>query len=236
MHSPFIISQPEIYSNRLKELVVKNVSDAKDIVFFNQYKTYFETILFADDALQNLFEGYKQRPNYENTVFVITGDHGMSEIPLENVFCQYHVPIIIYSPRLKKAEAFSSINSHLDILPTLLAFLQTQHNIPMPKTNTFIGKSLDTCRSFRCLQPIPLMDGDRQIEPIIYDKYLIINDHLYELDEQFVPNSISNDEIKKNMQNLLQNFIALNNYTWLNNRLVPLEVYKQEVREMRNEK
>ena len=230
MHSPFIISQPEIYAFRLKKLVSENVSNTKDIAFFNQYKTYFETILFADDALRDLFSEYRQRPNYENTIFIITGDHTMSEIPLENLLDQYRTPLLIYSPRLKKAEIFMSINSHLDIAPTLLAFLQTQHNIPMPKSNAFIGKSLDTCKKFRSLQPILMMNGEREIEPIIFDKYLIINDHLYELDEQLVPTPILNDEIKNYMRNFTKNFIALNNYTWINNRLVPLEVYRREVR------
>jgi len=230
MHSPFIISQPEHYANRLKKLITENLSDAKDIAFFNQYKNYFETILFTDDALRKLFAGYSQRPAYENTIFIITGDHTMSEIPLENVIAQYHTPLIIYSPRLKKPEIFLSVNSHLDIVPSLLAFLQTQHHIPMPKTNAFIGKSLDTCKSFRCLQPIFMMNGERKIEPVIYDKYLIINGILYELNEQLIPNSISNDDIKKYIQNLTRNFIALNNYTWINNRLVPVEVYRKEVR------
>ena len=229
-HSPFIISQSELYANRLKHLVAGNLSDSKDISFFTQYKSYFETLLFADDALQNLFAGYEQRPNYENTIFIITGDHTMSEIPIENVFDQYHVPLLIYSPRLIKPEVFLSVNSHLDIAPTLLAFLQTQHNIPLPKSNAFIGKSLDTCRSFRCLQPILMMNGEREIEPIVYDKYLIINNLLYELDKQLTPTAISNEEVKKYMQSLAKNFTALNNYTWMNNRLVAVEVYRQEVK------
>jgi uncharacterized sulfatase len=114
-----------------------------------------------------------------------------------------------------------SVNSHLDIAPTLLAFLQKQHHIPMPKTNAFIGKSLDTCKTFRCLQPIVMMDDDRIIDPVFYDKYLNIKNQLYQLDEHLIPHSITNDSIKKHTQSLLKNFIALNNYTYINNRLVP---------------
>jgi len=229
MHSPFIISQPEIYTRRLQQLIAKNMSDKKDIAFINQYQNYFETILFTDDALQILFEGYKQRLNYENTLFIITGDHNMSNIPIENVFDQYHVPLIIFSPRLKKAETFLSINSHLDIVPSLLAFLQTLHDIPMPKVNAFIGKSLDTCQYFRCTQPIPLMHVNRDIENMVYGNYLILNKQLYQLDENLTPHPIKNDSLKKHIQTLSKNFIALNNYTYLNNRLVPLEIYKENV-------
>ena len=227
MHSPFIIRQPEIYAKRLQELIAKNVSDKNDIAFINQYRHYFETIPFTDDALQTLFEGYKQRPNYENTIFIITGDHNMNNIPIENVFDQYHTPLIIFSPRLKKSETFLSINSHLDIVPTLLAFLQAQHAIPMPKVNAFIGKSLDTCQNFRCIQPIPLMNEGRSIENMVYDNYLIFNEKLYQLDEKLTPIPITNDSIKTHIQSLSKNFIALNNYTYLNNKLVPLEVYKE---------
>jgi uncharacterized sulfatase len=229
MHSPFIISQPELYAARLQKLMAENVSDEKDLAFLNQYATYFETILFTDDAIKNLFSGYKQHAHYENTIFIITGDHGMSEIPNENVFTQYNTPLIIYSPRLKKPEIFLSINSHLDITPSVLTFLQTQHHIPMPKTNAFIGKSLDTCKSFRCLQPVVFMNDDRQIESILYDKYFIINNNLYQLNEKAVPCAISNDGLKKEMLTLLQNFIAINNFVYLNNRLVPIDVYVQEI-------
>ena len=228
MHPPFIIRQPEIYADRLKQLTEENVSDPKDRAFIHQYRTYFESVLFTDDALQTLFEGYQQRPNYENTLFIITGDHNMSNIPIENVFDQYHVPLMIFSPRLKKSEIFFSVNSHLDIVPSLLAFLQTHHRIAMPKTSAFIGKSLDTCRHFRCIQPIPLMDGDRK-NHIIYDQYLIHNDQFYQLDENLTPYPLTNDSLKKHIQSLSKNFVALNNYIYLNNRLIPLDVYQQNV-------
>jgi len=231
MHSPFIISEPEIYAKKFQNLITANVSDANDIAFFNQYEKYFITTLFADDALKNLFSGYEKSQNYKNTIFIITGDHGMSEIPQEHIFTQYHVPLLIYSPRLKSAETFLSVNSQLDIVPSILAFLQTQHKIPMPKTNAFIGKSLDTCKSFRSLQPIIMMNGERQIEPILYDRYLIINNKLYELDENLSPLSITNENLKNYILSLRQNFNALNNYTYLNNRLVPAEVYYQAVKE-----
>jgi uncharacterized sulfatase len=86
MHSPFIISEPEKYAEKLDRLVAQYVSEKEDANFFKQYRTYFESILFTDDALRNLFEGYEKLPNYDNTIFIITADHGMSEIPLENVF------------------------------------------------------------------------------------------------------------------------------------------------------
>ena len=236
MHAPFIISEPDVYAKRLQRLVAENLSNAGDIAFINQYDKYFETILFTDDALQKLFTGYEQSPHYENTIFIITGDHGMAEIPQEHIFSQYHIPLLIYSPRLKKPEIFLSINSQLDIVPSILAFLQTQHNIHLPKTNAFIGKSLDTCRSFRSLQPIFMMNGERQIEPVVFDKYLILNNQLYELNEQLVPKPISNDVLKNEMLILNQNFVALNNYTYLNNKLVPLDVYLQNVTKKPNQK
>ena len=225
MHPPFIISEPEKYAAHLQDLIAKNVSDKKDIAFINQYHNYFETIPFTDDALKTLFTGYEKRPNYENTIFIITGDHNMNNIPIEDALDQYHVPLLIFSPRLKKPEIFLSINSHLDIVPTLLSFLQTQHNINMPKLNAFIGKSLDTCKDFRCIQPIPLMNVGRDIE-MVYDNYVTFNNQLYQLNENLGATLITNDSLKKSIQKLSKNFIALNNYTYINNRLVPLEVYK----------
>ena len=61
-------------------------------------------MLYADASLKRLFERYRKRTDYDNTIFVITGDHRIPEIPLSTKIDRYHVPLIIYSPLLQKTK------------------------------------------------------------------------------------------------------------------------------------
>ena len=64
------------------------------------------------------------------------------------------------------------------------------------------------------------MNVGRDIE-MVYDKYAVFNNQLYEFDKNLGATLISNDSLKKYIQTLCNNFIGLNNYTYINNRLIP---------------
>jgi hypothetical protein len=183
-------------------------------------------VLFSDDALRILIEGYKQQPAYQNTIFVITGDHPMGEIPFENSYQRYRTPIIIYSPLLKRPQTFHSVNSHLDIASTLLAFLHRNYNIQLPIYNAFIGKILDTTTCFRNTQPITFMNGNRTISDILYEDYFLLNEKtLFKVHENDLLERIEDDVLKEKMFAMLQNFNTLNTYSCSNNRLIPDNLY-----------
>jgi uncharacterized sulfatase len=173
MHAPYIISNEELYDRRLNNLIEQTGLKNQTKKLILKYWKYVRSVLFTDDALRNLFSGYKQHPSYENTIFIITGDHPMSEIPIENRYKKYRTPIIIYSPLLKQAKTFHSVNSHLDIPPTLLAFLHQNYSVQIPKNNAFIGKIMDTATTFRNTYPVVFMNGDRLITDILYDNYFL---------------------------------------------------------------
>jgi lipoteichoic acid synthase len=41
----------------------------------------------------------------------------MREIPKKGNITKYHVPLIVYSPMLKRGKTISSVSSHWDITP-----------------------------------------------------------------------------------------------------------------------
>ncbi|MDL2309331.1 LTA synthase family protein, partial [Bacteroidales bacterium OttesenSCG-928-C03] len=226
MHPPFTISEQKKYDEQINT-IMKSKSSKKDKDFIAKYRTYFASILFADDALRMLIEGYEQRPGFENTIFVITGDHNMSHIPPENELEKYHVPLIIYSPLIEQPRKFLSFNSHLDIVPTLLSFLSNRWDtVRLPDQNAFIGKILDTCSFFCATQPFVFMTQGRLTTDILFEDYFLFQkDYLYKIDENFDMEPIENDSIKLHMKTLSDDFTSLNRYTCSNNKLIPEQLY-----------
>jgi phosphoglycerol transferase MdoB-like AlkP superfamily enzyme len=99
-----------------------------------QYKDRFpkgrmpnnECIAYTDYALRRFFETASQMPWFKNTLFVFTADHSS--------WCEYHhayqnslnqmaIPVIYYHPGITQAVMDSSITNQIDILPTILGYL-----------------------------------------------------------------------------------------------------------------
>src|SRR5207302_7789205 len=121
-----------------------------------QYREIYTTILYTDAALRTYFEEAAKHPGYRNTIFIITGDHRLAEIPPSTRIDRYHVPLIIFSPRLSRPVRIQSISSHLDIAPTLLAFLRRRYGLAAPARVTWVCSGLDMAPSLRNVHRYPL--------------------------------------------------------------------------------
>ncbi|NLJ82285.1 MAG: LTA synthase family protein [Bacteroidales bacterium] len=227
MHPPFIISEKEKYDAKINAVLNLSISK-KNKQLIKKYKDYFASILFTDDALNMLINGYRQRPEFENTIFIITGDHNMSHIPMVSELEKYHVPLIIYSSLLKQPKVFHSVNSHLDIVPTLLSFLSNRNHIDVPAENAFIGKILDTCTHFRNLQAFIFMTQGRLTTDILFEDYFLSQkDYLYKVDSQFQLQPLKNDSIKSLLNSVASDFTLLNKYVCNNNKLISEQLYRK---------
>ena len=72
------------------------VLTCRDRTYTAQRKV-FASVLFADDALRLYFEQASQLPGYDNTIFIITGDHLLPELRVDIRIERYQVPLIVYS-------------------------------------------------------------------------------------------------------------------------------------------
>jgi phosphoglycerol transferase MdoB-like AlkP superfamily enzyme len=88
-----------------------------------------ESIGYVDYALGQFFKTAQTKPWFNNTIFVITGDHtSLSDKPsYANMPGRFRVPIIFYDPSgaLPRVST-SKIASHIDITPTILALAGSQ--------------------------------------------------------------------------------------------------------------
>ena len=135
-HSPFVISDEEYYDSKLKQLVKQPYEK-----FYQTHSKYLKSVLFVDDALEEFFNEYKKRKDYDNTIFIITGDHPMTEVPIANSLKRYHVPLLIFSDKLKEPQSFNCTVSHLDISEAILSFLQG-YITHIPTISTSLGGQL----------------------------------------------------------------------------------------------
>jgi lipoteichoic acid synthase len=92
---------------------------------------YLNCLRYQDFFVRNLIEQYKELGLYEDTIFVIYGDHGEGfgehgryvheNNPYEE---SLRVPLLIHCEEyLRKGERFAGLSNHLDILPTVLDLL-----------------------------------------------------------------------------------------------------------------
>ena len=79
---------------------------------------------YTDHALREFFEIVSQNSWYNNTLFVITGDHtGEGSIPAQGNVCQFfQIPLLFYHP---KANIYQNMEmmQQVDIMPSLLSYL-----------------------------------------------------------------------------------------------------------------
>ena len=84
-----------------------------------------QVIGYTDNALREFFERAKEQDWYKNTIFVITGDHtNQSKYPFyKSTNGLFRVPVIIFDPMSEINGAREKVASQIDILPTVLGYL-----------------------------------------------------------------------------------------------------------------
>src|SRR5690554_7745588 len=102
------------------ETTIKNSSANEQIKKKHiKYIAEFATFHYTDDAIKEYFKSQQSRPEHQNTIYVILGDHMMGEIAQSSAIEKYRSALMIYSPLLKRTKTFKGTNSHLDIPPSL---------------------------------------------------------------------------------------------------------------------
>ena len=217
-HSPFMIPEAEKYDARLDEMC-ENVAKNSDRKFIKYFKDYIRTLVFLDDALADFFEKYAQRPDYQNTIFVITGDHPMMEVPPQNTLKRYQVPFIIYSPKLKTNATFDNTVSHLDFFETMVAFME-RYGVERPEVSAALGGNM-----FENGNNIAFMDEPRNVIDFYSDGYFISGEYLYEVDYDYNLKKINDKAIYYELKSKLDVFNRISQYTSLENYIIPVEDY-----------
>jgi hypothetical protein len=222
-HMPYLFDQQKDYEKKFdaKLPTLKVTTETRNIL--KETKNVITTFMFSDDCLRNFFKTYQKRKEYNNTIFVITGDHHIGSFPSTSGIDDYYVPLIIYSPLLKAPKYFNSVNTHNSITPSVAGLLF--NNYPSlsnkPKTIPWLTGPLDTSIAFRNIHSMPFMLWSREITDYIYKDYYLSGNMLYKMESGMKIHMIKDDTLKNKMIALRDNFKLINNYVTENNLVYP---------------
>ncbi|MEH6656771.1 LTA synthase family protein [Leeuwenhoekiella marinoflava] len=195
-HSPFKLKDQAKYNELFESHLTTLRLNAQELKQRQNFADEFATVLYADESLKNLFKKYSKRADFGNTIFFITGDHRIPEIPLSTKIDRYHVPLIVYSPMLQKTKEISAISSHFDVAPSVLRYLSNSYGIPLPRQTSFLSKGLDTVSTFRNIHQIPLMQTKTDLVDFVSETYHLNGNQLFQLYPNLYEEPIT-DETKK---------------------------------------
>lgn len=167
------------FEQRLREL---RIDDAR-LPAYRADAGIYSTILYTDAQLRRYFDAVAKLPWYANTVFVITGDHRLPEIPMGEHLDRYHVPLIIYSPLLKQARRIRAVSSQLDVTPSLLALLSHTYGLQRPARTPWLGTGLDLHDRFRNTHQLPLQQTKTSALDYLAGRWWLHAGKLFELQE-----------------------------------------------------
>lgn len=105
----------------------------------------YNSLRFSDYSLGYFFKLAKKSPYYKNTLFVVTGDHGLpddggvnvTEVRQQLGLERYHVPLVLHNKKLF-SEPFQDTKpgTHMDLMTTVAALVGVSHE------NTTLGRNL----------------------------------------------------------------------------------------------
>lgn len=226
-HSPFLIKEDAEYLQRFEDRMMQLGFTPQQRKQHEDDKMKYATIIYADDALRDFFAAYEKRPDFKNTIFFITGDHRMPDIPMSTKIDRYHVPLIVYSPLLKRTATFNSISTHFDIAPSVLAFLKDNYHFKMPSLVTWMGSGLDTSRSFRNVHAYPFMQTKNDVNDFILGDYFFDNGDLFEIAPDLGLAPVSDPAKLSQVQAAFNEFKQRNNRFISTNKLIPDSIYQR---------
>lgn len=221
-HDPYIVPEPELYKEKLNIHLrdYLNKTDAQ-VTDYLAYENIYMTLLYADDAIRDFFREYQKRPEFENTIFIITGDHRLTDIPLSSRIDRFHVPLLIYSRKINRPTYFKSMVSHFEVTPSILSLLENQSGITLPEKVIWQGQVLDTARSFQSRIAMPLMRNKNQLIDYLDGEFFYSEGQLFLITDGINIDPIEDGSILNKLKGEFEEFKNKNNYIVQTRKLMP---------------
>lgn len=85
-------------------------------------------VKYTDYAINKFLREAQNKPWFDSTVFVIVADHcagsaGSVELPVTG----YHIPMLIFAPKIVQPQQVSGLTAQIDVAPTILGLLKLNY-------------------------------------------------------------------------------------------------------------
>lgn len=191
---------------------------------WNLYGRY-SVNLFTDDCLRNFIQGYSQRPDFQNTIFVIVGDHASGQQNGDKLSF-HHVPLIIWSPLVSRPASFSHVVTHNDLAPALYSLLVSRYGLSPQPTVHWLGDGLGPSP-----KTLLVVNYTHEIHDIIFHNYYYQSanqfepETLYSFGSDMLLHPCSDSTALANCRRQLELMRYLYTYTYCKDRLTAHPVY-----------
>ncbi len=194
----------------------------------NVYKKAI-TFVYTDDCLKKFFDDYSKRDDFENTIFVITGDHA-SGFMMTSDISRYHVPLLIYSPLLKENKYFNNVITHNDLVPSLVTLLKNKYHINTPDKVSWAGRYLGI-DEHESESEMLFVEYAKGVTKMLSNGYIYVKeeDKTYKINEENMSiNDASNDSYHEIIKHKFNVHKYVNDYVYLNNKLSSKNIFPPE--------
>lgn len=113
------------------------------------YNGALNAYIYADNSIRRFMENVKNEPWFDRTIFIFTSDHGSGNAlngiakkyrpddkPLASIE-HFRIPLIIYAPKIFKAQEIKTLGGHNDIFPTIVDILGWKADISTMGSSLF---------------------------------------------------------------------------------------------------
>jgi len=184
---------------------------------------YLNCLRYLDSFVENLIEQYKELGLYEDTIFVIYGDHGEGfnehgrTLHGDTIYEEgLRVPLLIHDPsRFQDGERVKGLSSQVDILPTVVEMLGYEvEDGEYPGYSLLSEPPEDRTLSFSCISDRKCLANMKGDEKYIYH-YDDLPDEVFDLSQD--PAELENlagqyppEDLEKRRRELLEWSAAVN--------------------------
>lgn len=132
---------------------------------------FFNTMYYVDAQIAEFMQKAKKEPWFDNTIFIFMADHAnhaevapTTEIKSAKVALnEFHIPLIIYAPKIFKAKRVEKVGSQADILASLTDILGWKNSFTSISSSLFDESVQEHFAFVKRGNEIALSDGNASV-------------------------------------------------------------------------
>lgn len=225
-HEPFNYSSKDYFIELAKQQIDK-LQPTNKADYLQETET-FAALMYMDFALKQFIALYQTRPEFENTLFVICGDHSIKFLGDDTRLEKFHVPLLIYSPMLIESKRIKSFGCHKDIPAALQGLLKENFGLNLPQFAISQSDNLNTAQQFSSANcNHVLMYADRRMNAYVWSDYVYMDDVVYRMKDNLKIEQVHDKLLLQDLKARVENYRLMSRYVCDQNKWIPDSVYQK---------